>query len=211
MLFAVGCANSLFVVQQDYHYFTEPSPEDAWSRKIRGWQARERRAAPPHVAEAGDLELSESRNRDLRNEYDAFRAEQRRQVARDLARWIQSQAVDHYEPDGHIDHWATLEETLARGEEDCDGLELLSFNLLRDLGFEDDEIFRSIVMRPSDGQHHMVTLWFEDPDDPWVIDPTGAMTTGMPRMSQLPAWVPIKLFSETRDFTVVGELRTAHR
>ena len=123
LLFAGGCANSLFIPQQDYRYFTQPSPEDAWSRKIRGWQARERRAAPPHVAEAGDLELSESRNRDLRNEYDAFRAEQRRQVARDLARWIQSQAVDHYEPDGHIDHWATLEETLARGEDPCDPTE----------------------------------------------------------------------------------------
>jgi hypothetical protein len=48
----------------------------------------------------------------------------------------------------------------------------------------------------------MVTLWFERPSDPWVIDPTGAMTQGMPRMSQLPAWVPIKVFSDTVEYTV---------
>lgn len=211
LLFAGGCATSVFTPLQDFRYFMQPSPEDAWSRKIRGWQARERPYTQPEVADAGVVVRGEIQGDDLRAKYDAFRAEQRRQVARDLAGWIQAQASAHYAPDGPIDHWATFEETLERGEEDCDGLELLSFNLLRDLGFGEDEIFRSIVMRPSDGQHHMVTLWFEDPDDPWVIDPTGAMTTGMPRMSQLPAWVPIKLFSETRDFTVVGELRTAHR
>jgi hypothetical protein len=50
----------------------------------------------------------------------------------------------------------------------------------------------------------MVTLWFEDPGDPWVIDPTGAMIGGMPRISQVPDWVPIKIFSETAEFTVRG-------
>ena len=49
----------------------------------------------------------------------------------------------------------------------------------------------------------MVTFWFEHPDDPWVIDPTGAMTSGMPRMSEMPGWEPIKVFSEKRDFDVV--------
>ena len=48
----------------------------------------------------------------------------------------------------------------------------------------------------------MVTLWFENPDDPWVIDPTGAMTLGMPRMSDLPDWAPIKVFSERLEYTV---------
>jgi hypothetical protein len=35
-----------------------------------------------------------------------------------------------------------------------------------------------------------------------VIDPTGAMTTGMPRMSEVPEWVPLKVFSDRNDFTV---------
>jgi len=124
-----------------------------------------------------------------------------------VAAWIQGQARFHYQPDGTIDHWATLTETLARGVEDCDGLELLVNRFLRDVGFRDDEVYRAIVFRPADGQHHMVTLWFEDPADPWVIDPTGAMTSGMPRMSELPDWAPLKVFSETREFSV----RTAVR
>ena len=45
-------------------------------------------------------------------------------------------------------------------------------NFLRELGFDKAEVYRAIVYRKSDQQHHMVTLWFEDPDDPWVIDPT---------------------------------------
>ena len=48
----------------------------------------------------------------------------------------------------------------------------------------------------------MVTLWFEDANDPWVIDPTGAMTLGMPRMSDLGGWVPIKVFSEDIEYSV---------
>jgi hypothetical protein len=76
------------------------------------------------------------------------------------------------------------------------------FNFLRDLGFDKSEVYRAIVFRASDQQHHMVTLWFEDPEDPWVIDPTGAMTAGMPRMSELPDWTPLKVFSYDEDFTV---------
>jgi hypothetical protein len=48
----------------------------------------------------------------------------------------------------------------------------------------------------------MVTLWFEDPDDPWVIDPTGAMTLGMPHMSDMEEWVPIKVFSDEVEYSV---------
>jgi hypothetical protein len=48
----------------------------------------------------------------------------------------------------------------------------------------------------------MVTLWFEEAGDPWVIDPTGAMTLGMPRMSELAGWVPIKVFSDQIEYTV---------
>jgi hypothetical protein len=48
----------------------------------------------------------------------------------------------------------------------------------------------------------MVTLWFEDSSDPWVIDPTGAMTLGMPRMSELKAWMPIKVFTEQIEYSV---------
>jgi len=194
-----------------YAYFAQPSVDDPWSPKIAGWQRREVRdqgplePAMPPVAEGASPDSTVAPpdpGGDLRSKYFSFRAERKRAMARDVADWIQAQAREHYVPDGPIDHWATLEETLRSDGDDCDGLELLTFHALRDLGFADTEVFRAIVYRPADGQHHMVTLWFEDPEDPWVIDPTGAMTHGMPRMSQLPAWVPIKLFTDKVEYTV---------
>lgn len=195
-----------------YEYFGKPSSGDAWSRKIRGWQVRQAasRSGESHVALPA---VSEPRQRaaqaaprtkpgTLVQKYARFRADRQRHTARELAEWIQQQAHQHYIDDGPVDHWATFEETLQTNGDDCDGLELLVFNLLRDLGFASQEVFRAVVYRRTDGQHHMVTLWFEDPQDPWVIDPTGAMTTGMPRMSDVPEWVPIKVFTEDRDYTV---------
>jgi len=214
----MGCATFL---QDDraaegLDYFQRPQPDDVWSPKIRGWQRRERFDADllaplesgPAVQSAGYSEANEQLPADqadeagLRAKYFDFRAGRRRALAADVASWIQSEAKQHYREDGAVDHWATLEETLARGGDDCDGLELLAFHALRDLGFSSSEVYRAIVVRPSDGQHHMVTLWFEDPEDPWVIDPTGAMTLGMPHMSDLPEWTPLKVFSERLEYTV---------
>jgi hypothetical protein len=194
-----------------FRFFETPAPDDPWSRKIARWQVRER---AQEVGDPGPVDGStvasgpEQRTattaRDLRTDYFAFRAEQKRATARAIAEWVQSQAKLHYVPDGAYDHWATLEETLAHNGDDCDGLELLTFHFLRDAGFGEDEVFRAIVFRPSDGQHHMVTLWFESPDDPWVIDPTGAMIAGMPRLSGVPDWRPIKLFTDRAEYTVRG-------
>jgi hypothetical protein len=147
----------------------------------------------------------------LYGKYAAFRKEQRRARAREVAEWIQAQAQHHYVADGPVDRWATFAETLRENGDDCDGLELLTFHMLRDLGFEATEVYRGIVYRRSDGQHHMVTLWFEDPADPWVIDPTGAMTSGMPRMSEVPGWVPLKVFSVDENFSVERSRAIASR
>jgi hypothetical protein len=154
---------------------------------------------------SSEVEPAAQPEKDLRGKYARFRAERKRAAASEFAKWIQSEARNHYIPDGAVDHWATLEETLERDGDDCDGLELLTYYGLRDLGFGADEVFRAIVYRPSDGQHHMVTLWFETPDDPWVIDPTGAMTLGMPRMSDRPEWVPLKVFSGDLEYTVAPD------
>lgn len=138
----------------------------------------------------------------LREKYRDFRSERRRALARDLSGWIQEQAQQHYRPDDSRDHWATLEETLRSNGDDCDGLELLVYDALLALGFDATEVYRAIVYRPEDLQHHMVTLWFEDPEDPWVIDPTGAMTDSMQRMSDLPGWVPLKVFGLHYEYSV---------
>jgi len=212
-----GCTRTLhgFV---GYDYFAAPQRNDPWSRKISYWQARERAdrrggpapaAAPAAVAEAGEGDPTAAGAESLQAKYDAFRAERKRAMARELAEWIQEQAREHYVPDGLVDEWATLDETLRNNGDDCDGLELLVFNHLRELGFGNDEVYRAIVYRRTDGQHHMVTLWFESPNDPWVIDPTGAMTVGMPLMSELPEWVPLKVFSHDEDFSVRTQLTAA--
>jgi hypothetical protein len=223
---ALGCAGLVLSPRLQFAYFERPSTADAWSSKIAGWQRRELEesavvlAGLPSVAEAAVSGVSPAQSTeqpekvpassaestasppDLRTKYSRFLADRKRDMARDFASWVQEQAKIHYVGDGPIDHWATLEETLRANGDDCDGLELLTFQGLRELGFRADEVFRAIVFRPSDGQHHMVTLWFEDRDDPWVIDPTGAMTSGMPRMSDLPRWVPLKVFGKTVEYTV---------
>ena len=228
ILLSVACIVVLFGCvaiaprEAAYHFFEKPASDDPWSRKIARWQVRERAVGDsdqlaPDVSTvaSGPSKPSKGAVDDLRVSYFAFRAEHKRATARAFAAWIQDESKRHYIPDGPYDHWATLEETLAHNGDDCDGLELLTYHFLRDAGFGDDEVFRAIVLRPSDGQHHMVTLWFEQPGDPWVIDPTGAMVTGMPHISQVPDWVPIKLFTETREFTVRGPgldkaIATAH-
>jgi len=212
VVLGLGCAGTLYGAVA-YDYFGAPDPADPWSRKIEYWQARERAdrsdglvATPAPVAGPGHDGRDTAGVGDLKAKYDAFRQERKRAMARELAEWIQDQARQHYVPDGAVDHWATLEETFEHNGDDCDGLELLSYNFLRDLGFPESEVYRAIVYRRSDGQHHMVTFWFEDPDDPWVIDPTGAMTAGMPRMSEVPEWSPLKVFSEDEDFSVRSEI-----
>jgi hypothetical protein len=204
-----GCAFQSAGLWSGYRFDAPPAQGDPWSGKIRGWQARERSLgdterlgpAPASVSDAGTAADGDPLRGDLRAKYFAFRREQKRELAARAADWIQREAQSHYLPDGPLDHWATLGETLDRNGEDCDGLELLVYRLLRDMGFRDDEVARAIVLRPSDGQHHMVTLWFESADDPFVIDPTGAMTSGMPHLSEVPGWIPLKLFTETAEYS----------
>lgn len=219
VLLSLGCVTPLALQAPSvgYDYFATPSPSDAWTPMIAGWQSRERALpdtdrlrTPASVSGSGQTQQDARTDGSLRTKYFSFRAERKREMARETAEWIQREAKKHYLADGTIDHWATLEETLARNGDDCDGLELLVYHILRDLGFRKDEVFRAIVFRPSDGQHHMVTLWFDQPEDPWVIDPTGAMASGMPRMSEVPEWAPLKVFSETEEFTV-EQLRSAAR
>ena len=214
----LGCAGA-FNHPASYRYFNVPAVDDAWSPKISAWQVRDRgsavRAAQTSQAQIGSARSSQSTSlgdgEGLRSKYEEFQAQRKRRTAREFMEWIQAQANVHYIADGPVDHWATLEETLRGGGDDCDGLELLVFHALRDQGFASDEVFRAIVHRPSDGQHHMVTLWFEQRDDPWVIDPTGAMTRQMLRMSQLPEWAPLKVFSDTEEYTVRPELSGERR
>ena len=178
--------------------FFSPAPEsNPWSRKIENWQARHH--LDPAVRGETPRDSSE-----LAHKYDSFTQKLRRKIAAEAVTWVQEHSRDHYQPDGATDHWATLGEVVETGADDCDGLDLLTFVLLRRLGFESDEIYRAIIVEDGTGQHHMVTLWFEGgrTDDPFLLDPTGVVTPEMVRLSAVSKWKPIELFDETAHYQV---------
>jgi hypothetical protein len=178
--------------------FFVPAPSDnPWTQKIQNWQARH------HLDPVRRGEEPRTRS-PLGDEYSQFSAELRRDIAVRTIQWVQENSRQHYRPDGERDHWATLSEVIESGGDDCDGLDLLTFELLRKLGFGRKEIYRAIVVEDGTGQHHMVTLWFENGtrDDPFVLDPTGVVTDSMTRLSQIPSWEPIEIFDEQAHFRV---------
>jgi hypothetical protein len=178
--------------------FFAPAPADnPWQHKIENWQAR-------HHLDPVRRGESPRQDSELAAEYGRFAGEMRHRIAAETVAWVQGQSRRYYRPDGERDHWATLGEVIETGGDDCDGLDLLTFQTLRRLGFGEKEIFRAILVERESGQHHMVTLWFEDGDrgDPFVLDPTAVVTAEMVRLSTVPNWEPIELFDETAHFRV---------
>ena len=194
----LSCAQNVrFLPGVARDFFVAAPREDPWNAKIRNWQSRHKldQAQPAKpVPVAADLITA----------YDAFTLDLRRKIAADAVAWVQAESHRHYIPDGETDHWATLSDVVATNGDDCDGLDLLTFLLLRKLGFSQNEIFRSIVVERDSGQHHMVTLWFEtgDKSDPWLLDPTGVVTDRLVRLSDVPTWSPIEIFDEARHYRV---------
>ena len=170
-----------------------------FSPMIRLWQASERYEAARSPASApgsaGEFAL----------EVRAFGSAQKLRIVRDTLHWIQSRSALRYRADAGGDRWPTLSEMLARGQDDCDGLELVSFHLLRTLGFVDGEIYRTVLRSSDERQYHMVTLWFDagPGSDPYVIDPTGWIARDLVRLSSLSAWQPLRLFDEDEEFTAL--------
>ncbi len=183
--------------------FVVAPANDPWNAKVTDWQERH------HLDQSSSSQLSASS--DLGKLYSDFTAEMerrqledRRGLVADAVDWVQGLSREYYRSDGKEDHWATIGHVIANGGDDCDGLDLLTFVLLRHLGFESDEIYRSIVVERQSGQHHMVTLWFEEGsrDDPFVLDPTGVVRKGLARLSSIRGWEPIELFDEDSHFRV---------
>jgi hypothetical protein len=194
----LSCAHAVRELPAVSLNFFAPAPSDnPWQQKIQNWQARHhldpiRRGDEPR------------RDTELAAEYDRFARELRHRIAAETVAWVQGESRRYYRPDGERDHWATLGEVIENGGDDCDGLDLLTFETLRRLGFGESEIFRAILVERGTGQHHMVTLWFEngEREDPFVLDPTAVVTAGMVRLSAVPTWEAIELFDETAHFRV---------
>ncbi len=195
----MSCVHHPGVTTTRLEFFAEAGSGNPWNRKIENWQAR-------HQSDAavGVPQKVASGSPDLANAYAEFTAKLRRQIVEDAVRWVQHQSHRYYRSDGEYDHWATLGEVMQSGGDDCDGLDLLTFVLLRRLGFEEHEIYRTIVVEKTTGQHHMVTLWFKDGDrrDPLVLDPTGVVARDVVALSAVPQWDPIELFDERQHFAV---------
>ena len=181
--------------------------DDVWFHKVEEWQGRA-------LSEGTRLPKTERGLRSaefsglLQHSMAAYRDSERRELARRITEWSQRTARKHYRFDPgnnapEYDRWPTVGELLGNNGDDCDGLDLIAYQLLREFGFPSDQLFRAIVRRNRDNANHMVTLWFEDPQDPWILDATGAVTLKFRRMSELEGWTPTKVFNERRQFTVI--------
>lgn len=216
-----GCASPPGDLRVEF--FAPPASDDPFYSKIVDWQQRQRLDPPVReitaAAAEADLDPAEFPFGLLRLKFESVLNRHKRRLAREFTEWSQRQARMHYKPDPETtlagDHWPTLREFFENNGDDCDGLDLIAYGLLRESGFREGEVYRLIVRRDSDGANHMVSVWFEDPQDPWVIDATGAMSREMLRYSQMPAgWTPRMMFDETTMYNVVprepGRFELAH-
>jgi hypothetical protein len=199
-----------------YRFFVAAEPGDVWFDKVRQWQEREVAENPAELRRSTEPDEDSGL---LRKKFRAFADEERRELARRFVAWAQDQAMQHYRFDDRQDlegdDWPTTRDLFERNGDDCDGIDLISYNLMLDLGFPEDEIYRAVIRRDHDGEFHMVTLWFEDAEDPWVIDTTGAMTLKMRRLSEFRGWTPAVIFNANAHYTVrkletIRVTRTAH-
>jgi hypothetical protein len=208
---AIACASDPGI-DRTFEFFVPARADDPFYPKIADWQRRQRADRVPGVvptpAPAGGEDPEAHPFGLLRVKFESFLNRHKRALAREFTAWSQRQARLHFTPDPETtlagDHWPTVEEFFETNGDDCDGLDLIAYALLREAGFPADETYRLVVRRERDGANHMVTLWFEDREDPWVIDATGAMTHEMRKFSDLPpGWSPRMMFNETEAYDVL--------
>ena len=206
-LVVLACA-SPSAPSRDYRFVMPSDPENPWVGKVEEWQQRAREegeSAPLAPPEGEDPVIGW-----LRGKLDEFERAEKRVLLERIHTWTQVQARQHYRieenADPERDHWPTFGELIATNGDDCDGLDLISYRLMRSFGFERDEVWRAIIRRDRDGVFHMVTLWFESSDDPWVVDATGAATRTLRPLSRLEGWTPLIVFND-RDRLAVVERR----
>lgn len=204
----LGCASlSTAPSESGYRFFTRPEPErDPWYEKVAKWQQREREDLPgATLSDAAAVRKAGPHSGLLRVKMGRWETRQRLALAKRLAEWAQSESRRHYRFDPITsqadDPWPTTKDLLETNGDDCDGLDLIAYKLMREFGFPPEELFRAILRRDRDRANHMVTLWFDNRDDPWVIDSIGAVTRTVRRFSDLPGWTPTKVFNEREQYT----------
>lgn len=216
LVLALGCATGPRggASGGKHFYFFAPAVADnddvdPWYPKVVEWQGRVAQDKPePLMVTHRSLANAENTGW-LRLEMGAWREQERRALAKRILDWTQHQARRHYKldlsNDPVFDHWPTVSELLVDNGGACDAVDLIAYQLMREFGFPADHVYRVIVRRDRDRANHMVTLWFETPDDPWVLDATGAMTFSMRHFSELPGWTPTKVFNDEKQFLAVDQ------
>jgi len=204
-----GCAGIPRYPRPDYTFgfFGEvPSDRDFWHDKVADWQVRQRTDLAAMAAEPAAYP-SRRRSGLLSIKQAQWEQRERRELAKRIFLWTQEEARAHYRFDPITDvagdPWPTSKNLFDTNGDDCDGLDLIAYELMRSFGFPADELYRAVIRRDRDGGNHMVTLWFEDPEDPWVMDATGAMSRRLRRFSEFLGWTPTKVFNEYAQFTPV--------
>jgi hypothetical protein len=203
-VFAVGlaCASAPPPAAPSYQFFAPSAPQtDPWYAKIQEWQARARQEAGTFINAEPMSGISP-----LEQELGSFAVQERLALAHKIAAWARLEGRGYYRSDEDRslagDHWPTYKELAERNGDDCDGLDLIAYQLLVEFGFPRDKLFRAVMRRNRDRRNHMVTLWFEDSEDPWVFDATGAMTRSLVRFSEITGWTPTAVFNESAQFSV---------
>jgi hypothetical protein len=217
---ALACASSPSSsgAKRSFEWFSQTGlgeHDDPWYPKVEEWQERARNEGTRLPRTDRSLRSAEFSGQ-LLHSMSAFRESERRELAKRITEWSQRTARKHYKfdpgnNDPVYDRWPTVGELLANNGDDCDGLDLIAYQLLREFGFPPDQLYRAIVRRNRDNANHMVTLWFEDPHDPWILDATGAVTIQFRRASELPGWTPTKLFNLNEQFNVVEKPASGSR
>jgi hypothetical protein len=190
-----------------FDFFGAADPGTAiWYTQIEDWQER-MRSEESQPLRSQPASLYTRQFKPLDGKVGAFVADEQARLARKIAKWAREEGRRHYrideDPSLEGDHWPTYRELVERNGDDCDGLDLIAYHLLVAFGFPRDQLFRAVVRRQRDNKNHMVTLWFEDPQDPWVFDATGAVTRQLVRYSRTTGWTPIAIFNEREQYTVV--------
>jgi hypothetical protein len=208
---AFGCATPRGEPIGDVAVFVAVEPESQpWYDKVRAWQERSHRdphSLPEYPLISPDEPLPVTPAKEappLRVQLDRFAAQEQRDLARRINRWSQRSAFWHYEKDEDdtpaSDIWPTFGELLENNGDDCDGLDLMAYQLLLRFGFDGQVVYRAVFRRNRDGANHMVTLWFESKEDPWVLDSTRAASSEMVRMSTIRGWTPVVMFNQDHVF-----------
>jgi hypothetical protein len=220
----VGCASTS--TPPSYSFF-EPANHRAgpWFLQIEDWQRRMQAEGDSPLLVESAAPVKDFRDRTEEDDDEKlverigdFAVDERRELAEKIAFLALWEGRTHYRLDEDLtlegDHWPTYTELAERNGDDCDGLDLIAYRLLMEFGFPRDQLFRAVMRRDVDRRNHMVTLWFEDPEDPWVFDATGAMSRRLVRFSKIEGWTPTAVFNERDQFSVaesgsLGQVRAS--